>query len=197
MAPSNSSNQTTVRLLLILMAALILFALVTYYNRTHRPPTPERFSTTLQPAAALDMSAQPHNIAPPPAPSARGMPPARVAQVPIASEPLTNELYRPVPGSGGALQPKDSFPQDRLRPEDLLPKDAANSRWAQVNPAGQGDVKDQNFLTAGHHIGVDTVGQSLRNSSHDIRSTPPNPRYKISIWQQSTITPDLSRRPLE
>lgn len=195
---ATARNQTTVRLLLILVAALVLFALVSYYNRTRRAP--ERFSAALQPAAALDMSGQPYNPAPAPAPGARGLPTSggqRAASVPLASEPLSNEQYRPVPGGGGAAAPKDSFPQDRLRPEDLLPKDAANSRWAQVNPAGQGDVKDQNFLTAGHHIGVDTVGQSLRNASHDLRSEPANPRYRVSIWQQSTITPDLSRRPLE
>ena len=91
----------------------------------------------------------------------------------------------------------EAFPQDRLKPEDLLPRDAANSKWAQMNPAGQGDVKDQNFLTAGYHVGFDTQGSSMRNASHDFRSTPPNPRYNVSIWSQSTIEPDLNRRPLE
>eukprot|EP00798_Chlamydomonas_sp_ICE-L_P017326 gene17326-23634_t len=90
-----------------------------------------------------------------------------------------------------------SFPRERLRPEDLLPRDAANTKWAQANPAGQGDVNDVNLLNAGFHIGVNTQGQSLRNASHDLHSEPSNPRYKVSIWNNSTIEPDMNRKALE
>lgn len=89
------------------------------------------------------------------------------------------------------------YPRDRLTGEDLLPKDAANSKWAQMNPAGQGDVRDQNFLTAGYHIGINTVGQTLRNANYQLRSDPPNPQMPVSPWNISTIEPDLNRRPLE
>ena len=89
------------------------------------------------------------------------------------------------------------FPRDRLTGEDLLPKDAANTKWAQMNPAGQGDVRDQNFLTAGYHIGVNTVGQTRRNANYQLRSDPPNPQVPVSPWNISTIEPDLNRRPLE
>ena len=41
--------------------------------------------------------------------------------------------------------PKDCFPKDQLTPAKLLPGDA-NSTWSQVNPAGQGELGDQNFL---------------------------------------------------
>jgi hypothetical protein len=91
----------------------------------------------------------------------------------------------------------DCFPKDRLSAEDLLPKDAANAKWAQVNPAGQGDVRDQNFLTAGALIGIDTIGSSLRNSSLDLRGDPaPNPTSGGFGILQSTISPDLLRRRL-
>jgi len=93
--------------------------------------------------------------------------------------------------------PKDCFPKDKLTPEDLLPRDAANSEWAQVNPAGQGDVENQNFLTAGHHVGINSVGSTLRNPNLQLRSEIPNPQKKVSPWLQSTIEPDLNRRPLE
>lgn len=92
---------------------------------------------------------------------------------------------------------KSCFPKDKLTAEDLLPKDAANSRWAQVNPAGQGDVKDKNFLNAGFHMGINTVGTSLRNANLQLRSEPPNPQVKVSPWNQTTIESDLNRRPLE
>ena len=85
---------------------------------------------------------------------------------------------------------------ERKSYDDLLPKDA-NSRWAQVNPAGQGDVRDQNFLNAGFLLGINTVGQSLKNANLQLRSEPPNPQDKVSPWNQSTIDPDLNRKPLE
>lgn len=81
------------------------------------------------------------------------------------------------------------FPRDRLTSDDLLPQ-GANSKWAKVNPAGAGNIFDQNFLNAGHHIGVNTVGQSLRNANRQLRHEPPNPQVPVSPWQISTIEPD-------
>jgi hypothetical protein len=89
------------------------------------------------------------------------------------------------------------FPRDNLTASDLLPaEDAANSTWSQLNPAGQGDVGSQNFLSAGFHVGINTVSGTLRNANMSIRSEPPNPR---GVWpiMNSTIEPDLMRRPLE
>lgn len=95
-------------------------------------------------------------------------------------------------------QKDECYPKDRLTPEDLLPKDAANSVWAENNPAGQGDVKDQNFLQAGVHFGVDTVGQSLRNANMQLRSDPPIPKVDgLSPWMNTTIEYDTNRRFLE
>jgi hypothetical protein len=91
----------------------------------------------------------------------------------------------------------DCFPKDRLTAEDLLPKDAANSKWAQVNPAGQGDLEDQNFLTAGFQIGVNTIGSSLRNANQQLRSEPVIPQSNPWPIMQSTIAPDTLRKPLE
>jgi hypothetical protein len=113
-----------------------------------------------------------------------------------ASEENKNETYKPVDYSTQQY-PNDCFPKDKLTAEDLLPKDAANSTWAAVNASGQGDVKDQNFLNAGYHTGIDTVGSSLRNANLSIRSEPLNPQNEVSPWLQSTITGDLSRRPME
>ena len=83
------------------------------------------------------------------------------------------------------------FVRDRLTSSDLLPKDAANSKWAQINPAGSGILGDQNFLTAGYHVGINTKGQSLRNANLQLRSEPPNPQVAVSPWGISTIEPDV------
>jgi hypothetical protein len=92
--------------------------------------------------------------------------------------------------------PKDCFPKDQLSPDELLPGNAA-TRFAASNPQAGGELKDQNFLEAGYHVGVNTVGQSLRNANRQLRSEPPNPQVKVSPWQTTTIEPDINRRPLE
>lgn len=118
---------------------------------------------------------------------------------PSAAEPLgQNESPLPLDGStdNSASVPKDCFPKDQLAPQDLLPTDT-NSTWAQVNPAGQGNIGDNNLLTAGHHVGINTVGQTLRNANLQLRSEPPNPQMKVSPWMQSTIEPDTNRRAME
>jgi len=99
-------------------------------------------------------------------------------------------------GLSGNQYPKDCFPKDQLSPGELLPG-SANSKWAQSVPAGQGELGDQNFLTAGHHVGVNTVGQTLRNANRQLRSEPPNPQVKVSPWLQTTIETDTNRRPME
>ena len=92
--------------------------------------------------------------------------------------------------------PSECYPKDAMVSADLLPRDA-NSLWAQVSPSGQGSLADQNFLTAGFHIGINTVGQTLRNANRQLRSEPLNPQVKVSPWLQTTIEPDINRRPLE
>lgn len=89
------------------------------------------------------------------------------------------------------------FPRDRLTASDLLPKDAADSKWARVNPSGTGDIHDQNYLTAGYHVGINTVGQSLRNANLQLRSEIPNPQNAVGPWMISTIEPDLRQATLE
>jgi len=79
---------------------------------------------------------------------------------------------------------------------NLLPADT-NSIWAQVSPSGVGELCTKNLLNAGHHVGVNTQGNSLRNANRDLRSQPPNPQVPVSPWLNTTIGPDLLRRPLE
>jgi len=88
------------------------------------------------------------------------------------------------------------FPKEMLTPEELKPQDNS-SLWAQVNPQGEGSLKGRSFLQAGHHIGINTVGQTLRNANLQLRSEPPNPQVLVSPWNQTTIEPDVNRRPLE
>ncbi len=84
----------------------------------------------------------------------------------------------------------------QLTPGELLPQDCSTA-WAQSHPAGCGTLQDKNFLQAGHHVGINTVGQTLRNANLQLRSEPPNPQVRVSPWIQSTIMPDTNRRYFE
>lgn len=97
----------------------------------------------------------------------------------------------PTPGNGYALQPV-------ANPSDLLPKDQ-NSQWSALNPnaMNQGEVLMPDLLQAGYHIGLDTIGQTLRNPNLQLRSDPLIQKSDIGPWNQSTIEPDIGRVPLE
>ena len=144
---------------------------------------------------------KPENFANPPS-SMNGAPAnqyatARMDADIVAANPNVSEHMAPSPMPfASAEKPSNCYPKNQLAPQELLPNDP-NSKWAQVNPMGSGDIAGKNFLNAGSLIGVNTVGQSLRNSSWDLRSEPPNPQVQVSPWMQSTIEPELSRRPLE
>lgn len=97
---------------------------------------------------------------------------------------------------GSTPSPNGCYPRDQLTPGELLPKDG-NSTWAQQNPMGTGSLKGKNFLSAGALVGVNTVGQSLRNANQQLRSEPPNPQVPVSVFFNSTIEPDSNRRDME
>lgn len=116
--------------------------------------------------------------------------------VPAAAEEEGNEGQMAV--KGYPRTPSTCYPQQTLKPEDLLPHDQAQaaSEFASSAITADGLMK-VNLLKAGEHIGVNTVGQSLRNANRQLRSEPPNPQVNVSPWMNTNIGPDLMRRPLE
>lgn len=140
-----------------------------------------------------------------------------IPEVKMAVEPrevVDDPWDEPLPGSpegamGGSLdrvnwdgiaetqlQGALSKQYQELTAEDLLPHND-QAHWADVYPNGVGQLQNKNFLHAGHHVGINTVGQSLKNANLQIRSEPPNPQNLVSPWLNSSFTPDLLRRPLE
>ncbi len=109
------------------------------------------------------------------------------------AHPQTNpdNQVQPIMGNTYALQPV-------ANPSDLLPQDK-NSQWAALNPVSmnQGNVNMPDLLQAGYHIGLDTIGQTLRNANLQIRSDPIIPVQVVGPWNQSTIEADYGRTPLE
>jgi hypothetical protein len=95
--------------------------------------------------------------------------------------------------------PSTCYPQPALKAEDLLPKEDSEAikEFNIAKPAGEGILQGVNMLDAGFHVGVNSVGQSLRNANQQLRAEPPNPQVQVSPWMMSSIGPDLMRRPLE
>lgn len=81
-------------------------------------------------------------------------------------------------------------------PVDLLPKDV-NSKWTTLNNLNGSNINMPDLLQAGVHIGLDTIGQSLRNANLQERSDPIIPISDTGPWNKSTIEPDYGRVPLE
>jgi len=108
-----------------------------------------------------------------------------------------NEQFASV--SGIQTPSRSCYPQDSLSPKDLLPTDDAKNigDFNKDYPISEGVLKGVNFLEAGYQVGVNTVGQSLRNANRQIRSEPPNPQVSVSPWMNTTIAPDLDRQPVE
>jgi len=119
------------------------------------------------------------------------------AKIMASLPPGDNEQFASV--SGIKTPTRSCYPQNTLKPDDLLPQDKKNNvnNFNKEYPVSEGILKGVNFLEAGYQVGVNTVGQSLRNSNQQLRSEPPNPQVNVSPWQNTTIGPDLARRPLE
>jgi hypothetical protein len=205
-------NNMIFRSVLIVLAAAVLFALISYYNNKQSTQKSERF---YQMASTMDNNISVNDYAQTASekagvigvtneteayfmPKEDAIVEEQQEQFTVQpNEPLGSENYKSYEQDSKKLS-NDCFPKDRLTADDLLPKDAANSKWAQVNPAGQGDVKDQNFLTAGYMVGINTVGSSLKNANLQLRSEPVIPKVSVGPFLNSTYeASDALRRPLE
>lgn len=105
------------------------------------------------------------------------------------------EQFLPVSGISSGSGVKNTCNNQQLSdPKELLPKDA-NNEWSNIMP--NNDLKNVHMLNAGHHIGINSVGTSLRNANLQLRSEPVIPQTNIGPWNNTTIEPDNLRRPLE
>ena len=103
-------------------------------------------------------------------------PNAKPSVPPTAAAPATSSGYATV-----------------VDPSELLPKDE-NSEFANLNP---GNLPTPDLLQAGYHIGINTIGQTLKNPNYQLRSEPIIEKKDIGPWNISTIEPDYIRAPLE
>ena len=85
-----------------------------------------------------------------------------------------------------------------LNSTELMPSaESSNNVFNKNMPHNFGSVITHALLNAGHFLGINTQGCSMRNANRGLRSEPPNPQVQVSPWLQTTICPDLYRKPLD
>lgn len=120
--------------------------------------------------------------------------PAQVeGAVPVGSS--DDAQYLKVSGiKSGKADSKSCNEQPIMDPKELLPTDK-NNEWSNIMP--NNDLKNIHMINAGHHVGINTVGSSLRNANLQIRSEPVIPQGNVGPWNQTTIESDNMRRGFE
>lgn len=123
--------------------------------------------------------------------------PSSMSSMNMPPSPTVTEDYSSLPPVSGnvAVQPvaNGGYSSKNINEaNDLLPAD--NNKDLSYFSSGT-QVPD--LLTAGHHYGIDTIGQTLKNANLQLRSEPVIPKANVGPWNQSTIEPDLMRVPLE
>jgi hypothetical protein len=98
--------------------------------------------------------------------------------------------------SATASNPGNYVAQPVANPGDLLPKDQ-NSEWSKLNPISNSNPMIPDLLQAGSLIGLDTIGQTLKNANLQLRSDPVIVKQNVGPWNNSTYEADLGRVPLE
>ena len=95
-----------------------------------------------------------------------------------------------------ASNPGNYVAQPVANPAELLPKDQ-NSEWSKLNPISNSNPMIPDLLQAGSLIGLDTIGQTLKNANLQLRSDPVIVKQNVGPWNNSTYEADLGRVPLE
>jgi hypothetical protein len=90
-------------------------------------------------------------------------------------------------------QLSNSLSQKDFSANDFLPQEI-NSDWFNTDITKAQSEIDQSTLidVAKFCQGVDTIGQSLKNPSYDIRGNIPNPKITVSPFLNSSYDPDTN-----
>lgn len=82
---------------------------------------------------------------------------------------------------------KELFDINKMLPQEI------EEDWFDVEPLQTTKkIRGTHLIHPKVHMGVNTVGSSLRNATHDIRGDIPNPKLIVSPWNNSTIEPDTN-----
>ena len=111
---------------------------------------------------------------------------------------LDNAFDRPIPHQANPSEvPINKNNLKKYDAKDFLPKELNDSWFDTDFSQAKYNVNDDKLINTDRYIiGVNTVGQSLKNASYDIRGTIANPKFTVSPWNNSTYEPDFNIKPL-
>jgi len=92
-------------------------------------------------------------------------------------------------GGNQDCDPEDLFDIDKYLPQE------ANDDWFETVPEPI-SVKNRNLVNIVKPIGINTIGNTRKGASHDIRGTPACPKFVVAPWMNSSIEPDVNLKPL-
>jgi len=92
-----------------------------------------------------------------------------------------------------AKQMKSNMEQKEFNVADFLPQEI-NQDWFNTDlTKAQNEIDQATLIEISRFCqGVDTVGQSMKNPSYDIRGNIPNPKITISPFLNSSYDPDTN-----
>ncbi len=111
---------------------------------------------------------------------------------------LSSAFMAPLPpGTNPEVVNFKKVNNDNYNAKDFLPKQI-NDEWFETDfSLAKYQLNDDKLInTERYMIGINTVGQSLKNATYDIRGTIPNPKIVVSPWLNSTYEPDFNLKPL-
>lgn len=184
---SKNVQETLLNIVLIIGGLFLIAALVHYGSNKNSQKDMMVNSGKLNPMPLSDSAQAAAPVQPTQQPQQMG------GQIEASSSDVFDSSYALVSGDASS----NGAPQQNkvMNPNELLPKQQ-NANSALMNPP-RNDLSGRNFLTPENHIGINTVGNSLRNANLQLRSEPANPQQNVGPWSNSTIEPDQMRRPLE
>lgn len=102
---------------------------------------------------------------------------------------ITDPYYAPYKSNITRKYTKDELMDSSL----LLPGQVSNKLKKEFNlPPEAVKLSNTNLITVNKSVGVNTVGSSLRNASHDIRGDMLVSKSYQGPWNMSTIEPDMN-----
>lgn len=175
---------------ILILGIVALVGMLLQYNSTRGMVVDSMSGNKFASHAAEVKSAEPQQVA-------QAGPSVESATASAAAPVSTTDGDQFLPVSGiqsGSKAGSSCNNQKMMNPKDLLPKDS-NNEWSNIMP--NNDLKDVQMLNAGHHVGINTVGSSLRNANLQVRSEPVIPQTNVGPWNNTTIEPDNLRRGFE
>lgn len=102
--------------------------------------------------------------------------------------------YQPGEARASCGSNQDCDPEDLFNADNYLPQEV-NDDWFdnQYEPVS---VKNRHLINVTRPIGINSIGSSKKNASHDLRGTPACPKFVVSPFLNSSIEPDINIKSL-